>query len=113
MLIDSERLACDIRSDELPVDVTPAPGKPIRQKIWEFWKAHWQWLWTAILVPVAGVLWKLLRKKKTKASEPSRPGTAPKPEDTTEAGRQEHTDTGGPTPPTHHVGDAADGQHGQ
>jgi hypothetical protein len=101
LLVGGEKIPCDIQADELTVNVAPAPGKPIYQRIWEFWKAHWQWLWTAILVPVAGVLWKLLRKKKAKASEP------PKPEDTTEAGRPEHTDAGGPTPPTHHAGDAA------
>ena len=38
------------------------------QKIGLFFKNNWQWLWAAILVPVAGWLWKRKKKQLTNAS---------------------------------------------
>ena len=38
------------------------------QKIGLFFKNNWQWLWAAILVPVAGWLWKRKKKQLTKTS---------------------------------------------
>ena len=35
------------------------------QKIMIFFKSNWQWLWAAILVPVAGWLWKRRKKQLT------------------------------------------------
>ncbi|WP_321965241.1 hypothetical protein [Paraburkholderia sp. J7] len=37
------------------------------QRLEEFSKENWKWLWTAILVPVTGVFWK--RKEKPKGDE--------------------------------------------
>jgi hypothetical protein len=38
------------------------------QKVGLFFKNNWQWLWAAILVPVAGWLWKRKKKKPTNTS---------------------------------------------
>lgn len=38
------------------------------QKIGTFFKNNWQWLWAAILVPVAGWLWKRKKKQLTNTS---------------------------------------------
>jgi hypothetical protein len=38
------------------------------QKIGLFFKNNWQWLWAAILVPVAGWLWKRKKKQLTNTS---------------------------------------------
>ena len=38
------------------------------QKIGLFFKSNWQWLWAAILVPVAGWLWKRKKKQLTNTS---------------------------------------------
>ena len=38
------------------------------QKIGAFFKNNWQWLWAAILVPVAGWLWKRKKKQLTNTS---------------------------------------------
>jgi len=45
---------------EILVDVT------VRQRIVGFIKDNWQWLWTAIVVPIAVYLWKHRKKRAEK-----------------------------------------------
>jgi hypothetical protein len=83
VLVDGEWLVCGIQEDELTVDVTAAPPVPIYEKVVDFLIGHWEWFWTAIPVPIAGVLWKLYRKKK-KASKQSKPRVTEDRENTTD-----------------------------
>jgi len=47
----------------IQVDIT------IRQRISAFIQNNWQWLWAAVLVPVAGYLWKIGKGRRVKPKE--------------------------------------------
>lgn len=53
------------------IAVTITPG----QRAGQFVKDSWQWLWTALLVPVGGWWWK---RRETKKAEDKKPDDAPK-----------------------------------
>jgi hypothetical protein len=64
--VGDEPYRCDIATPMARIDVTPLGAW---KRVVAFVSGNWQWLWAAVLVPLAGVLWKLSRKKKATPSD--------------------------------------------
>lgn len=57
--IDGATTRRNIRTFDRMIDVEVTTG----QRVTEFFRKNWQWLWAAVLLPVAGWLWKRWKSK--------------------------------------------------
>ena len=53
-----------------PIMIT-VPPEPTYMKIWNWIDSKWEWLWTVVLLPVAGLVWTYFKKKKKRRRKPT------------------------------------------
>lgn len=46
-----------------PIMIT-VPPEPVYMKIWNWIDSKWEWLWTVVLLPVAGLVWTYFKKSR-------------------------------------------------
>jgi hypothetical protein len=66
-LIEGEEGVDVVDSWSRTIEVEVAPGRAVRN----FLSANWQWIWSALIVPVAVLLWEMLRRARARSEKPA------------------------------------------
>lgn len=64
-LIEGEEGVDVVDSWSRTIEVDVAPGRAVRN----FLSANWQWIWSALIVPIAVLLWEMLRRARARSEK--------------------------------------------
>lgn len=64
--IGNERTKKKYKTLKQPITIT-VPPEPTYIKVWNWIDDKWEWVWTVIMIPLIGFIWKRYKKKKKKS----------------------------------------------